>query len=48
MYRKGREMRAGMKDHFDQKLNAGVIEAANREWTIPVFFYPKKDGKLRL
>lgn len=46
-YRAGPKTRELERAQIDKQLKAGIIESAYSEWTAPVLFAPKKDGKLR-
>lgn len=46
-YRSGLRNCDAIAEHVKQKLDAGVIEPASREWASPVILAPNKDGTLR-
>lgn len=47
-YRLTRDEEESLEEELNTLLELGIIEASNGKYTSPVFFVPKKDGKLRL
>lgn len=47
-YRLTRDEEESLEEELKTLLDLGIIEPSNGKYTSPVFFVPKKDGKLRL
>ena len=47
-YRGGPQKSDEIREQFEYRLNAGVIDPSQTEWEIPVLLAPKKDGTRRI